>query len=95
MQALVDAGGVPEQIDLYAIATGIDAGRPNYPPDAWLEREGWTVPVVVDTKNEVADAFGLRGYPYWVFVNSDGTTALRVGGRISADELTVILQHLR
>ena len=91
----MDAGGVPENVDLYSIATGIDAGRANYPPDAWLEREGWTSPVIVDTRNEVAEAYGVSGFPFWVFVNSDGATALRVGGRISAEELTLILQHLQ
>ena len=95
MQALVDAGCVPENVDVYSIATGIDSGRPNYPPEAWLEREGWTSPVVVDTRDEVAEAYGLTGFPFWVFVNSDGSTALRVGGRILAEELTVILQQLR
>ena len=95
MQAWVDAGGVPENVDLYAVATAINAGQPNYPPEAWLEREGWTAPVLVDTKDEVAEAFGLPGYPFWVFVNSDGTTALRVGGRISPQELATILARLR
>lgn len=95
VQALVDAGGVPEHVDIYAIATAIDSGRANYPPEAWLEREGWSSPVVVDTKDAIANAYGLGGFPFWVFVNSDGTTALRVGGRISADELTLILQHLQ
>lgn len=92
---MVDAGGVPENVDLYAIATAIDSGRANYPPEAWLEREGWTSPVLVDTDGRVADAFGLPGYPFWVFVNSDGGTALRAGGRISAQELTSVLQQLR
>ena len=95
VQALVDAGGVPEHVDIYAIATAIDSGRDNYPPEAWLEREGWSSPVVVDTENAIANAYGLRGFPFWVFVNSDGRTALRVGGRISGEELTLILQHLQ
>ena len=95
VQALVDAGGVPEHVDIYAIATAIDSGRDNYPPEAWLEREGWSSPVVVDTNNAIANAYGLGGFPFWVFVSSDGTTALRVGGRISGEELTLILQHLQ
>ena len=95
VQALVDAGGVPENVDIYAIATAIDSERANYPPEAWLDREGWSSPVVVDTRNAIANAYGLGSYPFWVFVNSDGATALRVGGRISADELTLILQQLR
>ena len=57
----MDAGSVPDNVDLYSVATGINAERPNYPPEAWLEREGWTLPVLVDTKNEVAQAYGLVG----------------------------------
>ena len=91
----MDAGSVPDNVDLYSVAAGINAERPNYPPEAWLKREGWTLPVLVDTKNEVAQAYGLVGFPYWVFVNSDGTTALRISGRISIEELAAVLQALR
>lgn len=35
--------GANGAIDLYAIATGNDPRRPNYPAKSWLEREGCTV----------------------------------------------------
>ena len=37
--------------------------RPNYPPDVWLASEGWTLPVLVDPTNSVAQAYGLSAYP--------------------------------
>ena len=54
IQSWIEAGGVPDGVDLVSIATGIDSAAPNYPPDAWLEREGWTVPVIADPTNSVA-----------------------------------------
>ena len=82
MQTWVSAGGLPEGVDLVSVATGIDPSRPNYPPDAWLQREGWTVPVLVDPSNTVAGAYGLPGYPFWVFVDADGKVVGRAVGEI-------------
>lgn len=95
VQAWVESGAKPDTIDLYAVPTWIDSGRENYPPDAWLEREGWTSPILVDTDDAVADAFGVRGVPFWVFLKSDGTVALRLSGEISEQELTHISEALR
>ena len=95
VKAWVDSGAKPDAVDLYAVPTWIDAARPNYPPDAWLEREGWTSPVLVDTNDAVADAFGVRGVPFWVFLRSDGTVALRIAGEISHEELTQLSEALR
>ena len=95
VQAWVDSGAKPDGVDLYAVPTWIDASRPNHPPDAWLEREGWTSPVLVDTNDAVADAFGVGGVPFWVFLKSDGTVALRMSGEINEQELTHISEALR
>ena len=94
VQAWVESGAKPDGVDLYAVPTWIDSGRPNYPPDAWLEREGWSSPVLVDSNDAVADAFGVRGVPFWVFLRSDGTVALRLSGGISEQELTHIAEAL-
>ncbi len=95
VQAWVNSGGKPEGVDLYGVATAIDEGRSNYPPDAWLEREGWTPPVLVDTNDSVLRAFGLTSFPTWVFINADGTVALRIGGAIGQSQLTVLFKGLR
>ena len=72
---------MPEGVDLVSVATSIDPTRPNYPPDAWLQREGWTAPVIADTTNAVAEAYGLTAFPYWVFVGPDGKVVARaIGG---------------
>ncbi len=96
VQAWLDAGGSVEGVDLYSVTTAVNSARPNYPPSEWLEREGWTVPIIRDDKEGSAHrAFGAGGFPYWVFVNSDGTVALRVAGQTDIPELVDILESLK
>ncbi len=91
---LEETGGV-EGIDFYSVATAIDSTRDNYPPGDWLGREGWTVPVIVDDRNSTAYvAYGAGGFPFWVFLNSDGTVALRAVGEMEIDDLVDILESL-
>lgn len=87
IQTWVSAGGVPQGVDLVSVATGIDPGAPNYPPEAWLQREGWTVPVIADPTNSVASAYGIPAYPYWVFIGPDGKVVARAVGEISIPDL--------
>lgn len=87
LQTWVSAGGVPQGVDLVSVATGIDPTRPNYPPEAWLAREGWTTPVIVDPTNSVAAAYGLPAYPFWVFIGPDGKVVARAVGEISIPDL--------
>lgn len=84
----LNAGNLPENVDFYSVATSIDRSRENWPPSDWLEREAWPAPVIVDDQaDSVADAFGLSAYPFWVFVNADGTIAGRVSGGLSVATL--------
>ncbi len=95
VQSWVDAGGLPPDVELISVSTSIDPSRPNYPPDAWLEREGWTAPVIVDETGSVGDAYGLPAFPYWVFVNADGTVAGRLTGELTTDQLEQIISSLQ
>lgn len=94
IQAWVNAGGVPAGVDLVSVATGIDPAAPNYPPDAWLEREGWTVPVIVDPANSVAAAYGLSAYPFWVFIGPDGNVRARSSGELPIEDLEAAIRGL-
>ena len=66
------------------MATAIDPARPNYPPDAWLKREQWSAPVLVDGDGSVADAYGLSAFPYWVAVDREGKVVMRATGELAA-----------
>jgi thiol-disulfide isomerase/thioredoxin len=95
VQAWLNGGGGVEGVDLYSVTTAVRSTSGNYPPSAWLEREGWTLPVVRDDSQSSAHrAFGGGGFPYWVFINSDGTVALRTAGQLQTEQLVGILESL-
>ena len=78
VQQWLDATGGVEGVDIYAVATAMNSAQPNYPPSAWLEGEGWSSPVIRDDEERSAlVAYGAGGFPFWVFVDEDGTVALR------------------
>jgi thiol-disulfide isomerase/thioredoxin len=86
----VEAGGLPDDVELTAVVTGLDATRPNWPPQEWLEEEGWPGAVLVDDADgSVAAAYGLSGTPFTVAVR-DGEVVARFAGQLPAggfDEL--------
>ncbi len=91
VQAWLDAKGMPAAVDLISVATAIDPNRPNYPPDAWLAREHWGVPVIVDADGQVATQYGLTAFPFWVTVGADGTVAQRLTGELTPDQLDALV----
>jgi cytochrome c biogenesis protein CcmG, thiol:disulfide interchange protein DsbE len=95
VQDWVDAGSLPADVELISVSTAIAADRPNYPPDAWLEGAGWTAPVIEDPTGSVADAYGLSAFPFWVFVNADGTVAGRLTGELTAEQLDEVVVSLQ
>lgn len=73
--------GLPSGIEIYAVSTGVNAKRGNFPPSTWLTEENWPVTTMVDDAGSAAGAaFGLTSYPYFVFVDAGGTVRGRVAG---------------
>ena len=59
IQDWVDDGNLPEDVDLYAVSTGVQADGANYPPSKWLDREGWTGDILLDDPDgTAANAWG-------------------------------------
>jgi thiol-disulfide isomerase/thioredoxin len=84
----MDAGGLPEGVELVAVSTFADPSRPNWPPDDWFEREGFAAPVLTDDADSSAmNAYGLTATPSWVVVDADGEVVLRLSGMIGAEQL--------
>lgn len=55
--------GFPDSVDIYLVATSYSPSQPNWPPSAWLEREGWTIAVIVDDPQSTAyEAFGQGAF---------------------------------
>lgn len=87
--------GMPEGVQLVALSTSIDPARPNYPPSAWLEREGWTVPTLVDDRSSSGlAALGMNSFPGFVFVDDQGRVVQRLTGEVTADAFDAIVRAL-
>ncbi len=75
------AGGLPRGVELYAISTAARPSAPEYPPSAWLTREGWPAPVLADAKDgRAAVAAGLNAFPFFVFVDGKNAVVQRLSG---------------
>jgi cytochrome c biogenesis protein CcmG, thiol:disulfide interchange protein DsbE len=95
VQRWVDAGALPDGVDLYAVTTSTDRMRANYPPSKWLADEGWSSPIIVDDEvTTVARAYGLNAFPYWVFIAADGTVWGRTSGQLGIAVLDDVAQSL-
>jgi len=91
VQKLIDDGNVPENMDIYSIATQTyDAENQvgnsgNYPPEAWLKRENWTPPVLLDTaEGEAFNTAGGTGTPFLLVLDGENKIVSRVSGRLPA-----------
>ena len=82
VQNLIDTVGVPDGVEIIAIATSIDRGRENYPPQRWLADEGWSELQLYDLEREIGTAYGLNAFPYWVFLDKDLNVVARQTGNI-------------
>lgn len=88
------AGKAPKGVDLYSVSTAVSADRPNYPPQRWLESEGWPVPVVNDVDGRAAEAYGLSAFPFWTLVDGNGKVVMRFSGEASTGQVEKLLTDL-
>ena len=94
VQEWVDTIGVPEGVEIIAIATSIDRARDNYPPQKWLEREGWSETQIYDLDRTIGDAYGLTAFPYWVFLDNELNVKARRTGNLPQDAVGQLLVQL-
>ena len=94
VQGFIDSAGVPQGVDVIAIATSIDRGRENYPPQKWLADEGWSETQLYDLDREIGNASGLSAFPYWVFLDKDLNVVARRTGNLPADMVGALLIQL-
>jgi cytochrome c biogenesis protein CcmG/thiol:disulfide interchange protein DsbE len=86
LRDVVSAGGVPDSVDLIFVTTGLDPGRPNWPPTRWLADAGLSGVTTVrdDLGDPLMRAFGLRAYPAWAVIDAEGTVVARRQGLLPA-----------
>jgi thiol-disulfide isomerase/thioredoxin len=92
---LAEGGAAQYGVDVVAVSTGVDPRAANYPPSTWFEREGWPNAVVVDSDaRAAASAYGLSGYPFFAFVDADGTVVGRTSGAMGLGAFEALLEQL-
>lgn len=88
----LENGGLPADVDMYGITVLTDKLRPNWPPQDWLESEGWTLPTVMDDEAGTAvQAYGMRGTPFYVVLDGEGTNLGRFSGEIGLNGLQTLV----
>ena len=94
VQRIINTIGVPDGVEVIAIATSIDRGRENYPPQKWLDEEGWSETQLYDLDKEIGSAYGLNAFPYWVFLDKDLNVIARRTGNLPEETVGGLLLQL-
>ena len=95
IQDWIEDGGDMGRVKMFSILTSINSSQPNYPPDKWLNSEGWSFQSFTDNElNGVAQHFGIRGFPFWVLIDSNGEIVTRLSGSYTKDQFEIILSNL-
>jgi thiol-disulfide isomerase/thioredoxin len=95
LQEWIASGDVPEGLEIYAVSTGVDSSRPNYPPSNWIASEGWEPQVLLDDDAQTAaKSWGLTGFPYVVMLDADGNVWQRGSGEIPVEDLQRLAEEL-
>ena len=92
VQTWLDEGNLPDDVDMYSVVTSTDRLRPNWPPQDWLEEEGWTVPALMDNEiGTVAVNYGMSGTPFYVVLDGDNNVIRRASGEIGTAGLNALV----
>lgn len=85
-----------EGVRMVGVLTGTKANQPNFPPVAWLEREGWAGEILLDDEEgTAAKMYGLSGFPFLVFLDGNGTVVARTSGELPAEDILSLVAQAR
>jgi thiol-disulfide isomerase/thioredoxin len=85
--------GIPADMTVIGVSTGVDNTAPNYPPSEWLVDKGWPWDAMADDGDSTAFLYaGGSGFPYLVVLDADGNVLARDSGTKSAEDLAVWIQ---
>ena len=83
VESWVEGGGLGEDVDMYGVTVLTNRLQGNWPPQDWLDEEGWTIPTIMDdADNTAVAAYGLRGTPFYVVLDGDGNVVARYSGEV-------------
>ena len=87
LKAHLDDVPMPDDVQLITVSTSVEPSADNYPPQSWLEGEGWDGETLADsTEAGAAAAFGIGGFPYFVVTDASGQVVARTSGEITMDQ---------
>lgn len=93
VQSWIDRGGLPDDVDLYGVTVLANSLRPEFPPQDWLESEGWTSPTIMDSEDgEVALAYGLSATPWYVILDGENRNLGRISGAVGEAGLIAMVE---
>jgi len=96
VQAWLAEKGAPAGIEVVSVSTSVSEVRGNFPPKAWLEREGWTVPVLADDESSTAlGAYGMSSFPAFVFLDARGRVAARAVGALPVATIEQFIEQAK
>jgi thiol-disulfide isomerase/thioredoxin len=92
----LSSAGMPNGVELVAVATSNEPTAANFPAGAWLHREGWPVPTMLDDEaRSAAQAFGIGGFPYFVAVDATGEVVQRMSGELTRQQFDDLVSAAR
>jgi thiol-disulfide isomerase/thioredoxin len=96
LQRLIDTGQKPDNVEVIAVSTSVvDAPNRNYPPETWLNREGWTSPVIRDDGlSRAFNAYGGISFPYTVYLDGENNIIARSAGQLREEVTLTLWQNL-
>jgi hypothetical protein len=87
------SGGLPAEVDLYGVTVLTTPSRVEFPPQDWLEGEGWDFPTIMDNEaGDAALAYGLSGTPYYLVLDGENRNLGRFAGEIGIAGLNTLVQ---
>jgi thiol-disulfide isomerase/thioredoxin len=93
VQGWLEAGGLPEGVDIYGVTVLTNRVRDGrtWPPQDWLEDEGWTSPTIKDDQqSSIVNAYGMTGTPTYVVLGPDNENLGRISGEIGLGGLETL-----
>lgn len=88
MQSWIDAGGVPDGVDVYGVTVLTNRLRDSstWPPSEWLESEGWSPTTLKDDQSgTIASSLGLTGTPYYIVLDGENQNLGRISGELGIE----------
>ena len=87
--------GAFDGIETTAVLTSTSPDRPNFPPSAWLDREGWTGQRFFDDRDSTAAAaYGVSSFPFTVFVDAEGNVTERFAGEQPTERILAAVEEI-